>query len=150
MLLNFTNGEPFATGAVSYRLPQDGADATRITIGVEIEENLTEAIVDTATPYIICSPSLAKLLNLDPASGMKANRMLMRGIWVEGRLYRINISLLADEGEALSIEAPAFVPDLTQDFTEGFLPRSFLGWTQCLESVRFAVDSFTETFYFGN
>jgi len=149
MLLNLTNGEPFATGAIAYRIPDDGADARRITVFIEIEENLTEAIIDTGAPYVVCSPSLARVLQLNPANALDTQRMMIRGIWVRGGFHRIQISLLADEGEAVSIEATAFIPDLDQNFTEEFLPRSFLGLTQCLEAVRFAIDPFSETFYFG-
>lgn len=149
MLLNFTNGSPFATGAVAYRLPQEGSDASRITIGLEIEENLTEAIIDTGAPYVICSPDLAKLINLDPNEILYAKKLLIRGVWIEGNIYRINISLLPDEGVALLMEVPAFIPSPEQEFTEGFLPRSFLGMLGCLESFTFAVDPVTETFYFG-
>jgi hypothetical protein len=150
MLLQHThNGEPFATGAIAYRIPQQGTDAARITIALEIEEHLTEAIIDTAAPYVVCSPSLAKLLNLNPANAISTDRMLIRGYWLRGGLHRVNLSLLPDIGEALSIEAPAFVPDPNQEFTEGFLPRSFLGLTQCLESICFAIDPHREFFYFG-
>lgn len=68
---------------------------------------------------------------------------------MRGGFHRIQISLLADEGEAVSIEATAFIPDLDQNLTDEFLPRSFLGLTQCLEAVRFAIDPLSETFYFG-
>lgn len=149
MLLNLTNGEPFATGAIAYRIPEEGADARRITIGVEIEQNLTEAIIDTGAPYVVCSPSLAKLLQLNPANALSTHRIMIRGIWVRGGFHRIQISFLADEGEAVSIEATAFIPDLDQNLTDEFLPRSFLGLTQCLEAIRFAIDPLSETFYFG-
>jgi hypothetical protein len=149
MLINFTNGQAFATGAVAYRVPQEGSDASRITIGIEIEENLTEAIIDTGAPYVVCSPDLSKLLNPDPAKLMYAQKLRIRGTWVEGNVYRINISFLADEGEALMIEAPAFIPDPNQEFNEEFIPRSFLGLHGCLESVKFGIDPLTDTFYFG-
>jgi hypothetical protein len=149
MLLYLTDRTQFSLGAVAYRLPQGGTDATRITIGLEIEENMTEAIIDTGAPYLICSPSLSKLFTPDPAKLMYAKKLLIRGVWVAGTIYRINLSLLPDEGEALMIEAPAFIPDPDQEFTEGFLPRSFLGMFGCLEMIRFALDPLTETFYYG-
>lgn len=149
MLLKFANNEPFATGAIAYRIPQQGADAARITIGVEIEENLTEAIIDTGAPYIVCSPWLARLINLDPDRVREKITMRIRGYKIEGVLYRLRLSLLADEGEPLAIEAPAFIPDSMQEFTEGFLPRSFIGLSACLESICFAIDPNRELFYFG-
>jgi hypothetical protein len=149
MLINFTNGWPFATGATAYRIPQQGSDASRITITLEIEENLTEAIVDTGAPYVVCSPDLAKLFDLQPERLLGTKRLLIRGVWIEGNLYRINLSFLAEEGESLLMEAPAFIPDPNQQFEEGFLPRSFLGLLGCLESMKFGIDPFTDTFYFG-
>lgn len=149
MLLKHANDEPFAMGAVAYRIPQRGADAERIVIGLEIEENLTEAIVDTGAPYVVCSPWLAKLLTLEPDRVIRPHRMSIRGYWIEGVLYRLRFSLLADEGESIAIEAPAFIPHSIQEFTEGFLPRSFVGLSQCLEAICFAVDPHRELFYFG-
>lgn len=149
MLLYLTDKTQFSVGATAYRLPREGADASRITIGLEIEENITEAIIDTGAPYVVCSPSFSKLFTPDPAKLMYAKKLLIRGVWVEGRIYRINISLLPDEGDALMIEAPAFIPNPEQEFTEGFLPRSFIGMFGCLEMIRFALDPLTETFYYG-
>src|SRR5258708_4830382 len=108
----------------------------RITIGVRIEETLTEAIIDTGAPYVVCSPCIARQVNLDTASALFAEKLLIRGVWVKGGIHRINISFLADQGESLLIEAPAFIPDPEQEFTQGFLPRSFLGMLGCFEIVR--------------
>jgi hypothetical protein len=66
MLLYLADRTPFSVGAIAYRIPQDGTDARRITIGLEIEENMTEAVIDTGAPYVICSPDLSKLLTPDP------------------------------------------------------------------------------------
>jgi len=149
MLLNFTDGQPFATGAVAFRIPEDDEHTRRITIPLETEENLTEAIVDTGAPYVVCSPNLASLLELNPDNALEKHRLIIRGVVVTGGLHRINLVLMADEGEGLRLEVTAFVPDKNQGLAEGFLPRSFLGLSHCLEAIRFAVDPLAETFYFG-
>jgi hypothetical protein len=142
-------GADFATGAAGYNTMPDATTA-RITVDIEIQDSfLTHAILDTGAPYFICSPEVARLLELDPNDAIEAKRILIRGVWVEGGIYRLGISLIADEGETLVLDAPAFVPDPAQEFREGFLPASFLGMIGCLESIRFGVDPFSQTFYFG-
>ncbi|MBI3732481.1 MAG: hypothetical protein HY259_03370 [Chloroflexi bacterium] len=74
--------------------------------------------------------------------------MLIRGIWYSGRLYLLNLTLLAIEGYSLELSATAFVPDSEWAESWGHLP-SFLGLPGCLERLRFAVDPSTDTFYFG-
>ncbi len=151
MVLNFADGEPFATGAAEYGFsPTLGSEAAeRITLPVEIEGQQTTAIVDTGAPYLVCDPDLAKVVDFDHAGALDAREILIRGLWVKGAIHRVNLVLLADVGESLFLETPAFVPDSVQDFAPGFFPSSFLGLVGCLESIRFAVDPSSRTFYFG-
>ena len=59
-----------------------------------------------------------------------------------GRLERTRISIVADEGESLNVEATVWVsPD--------WPGHSFLGYGGLLERIRFAVDPSDNTFYFG-
>jgi len=61
---------------------------------------------------------------------------------VEGRLERTAVSILADEGDSLDIEATAFVSPDWKDVT-------FLGYSGLLERIRFAIDPRENLFYFG-
>ena len=58
----------------------------------------------------------------------------------------MDLTFMADEGEDVTVEATVFIPKI--DPALWFLP-SFIGWTGCLERLRFAIDPLDETFYFG-
>lgn len=148
-MLRFANGEPFATGATRYTIPEEREAEQRITIEIRIEGHKTEAIVDTGAPYVVCHPSIANQIGLDPDAGIPTEDMTIRKMSVKGGLHRLNVALLAEEGNGLSFTATAFVPNPEEDYATTLLPRSFLGLICCLESIRFAVDPFTRTFYFG-
>jgi hypothetical protein len=60
----------------------------------------------------------------------------------QGTLYRGQVTLPADEGESLDLDATVFVcPD--------WPGPNFLGYQGLLQRVRFAVDPESNTFYFG-
>ncbi|HEY4815456.1 MAG TPA: hypothetical protein VIH58_12295 [Chthoniobacterales bacterium] len=86
------------------------------------------------------------LLTLDPADALQSLDILIRGMWVKGGLHRLELVLLASEGDSLSMEATAFVPDAALNF--GISHPFFIGYIGCLECVRFAIDAHTEKFYF--
>jgi hypothetical protein len=67
---------------------------------------------------------------------------------VSGRLYRLSLTLLADEGEDVTIQTTAFLPEREEAEHWGDMP-CLLGLHGCLERLRFAVDPRTEHFYFG-
>lgn len=147
MLLH-PNGETFATGAIRYSYRPVSANETtnRIILLVEIAGVLTEAVVDTGAPYVICAPRIALLAGFDRAYALARMRMLIRGMQLEGSLTRLSIKLLAREGDDLTVDATVFVPDVEEYW--GSFP-SFIGLTGFLERLRFAVDPSTDTFYFG-
>ena len=147
MLLH-PNGETFATGAIRYSYRPVSANETtnRIILLVEIAGVLTEAVVDTGAPFVICAPRIALLAGFDRAYALARMRMLIRGMQLEGSLTRLSIKLLAREGDDLTVDATVFVPDVEEYW--GSFP-SFIGLTGFLERLRFAVDPSTDTFYFG-
>jgi hypothetical protein len=150
MLLSFPDAQSFATGAVRYFYrPIAGYDQSpRIIAPVEIERITTYAVVDTGAPYVICAPEVAQVIGLKPAAALSKQRMLVRGVVMKGRLYRLTLRLLADRGESLSVDATAFILDPEFEASWGKLP-SFIGLSGCLERLRFAVDPAADTFYFG-
>jgi hypothetical protein len=98
MLLQFPNGEAFATGAIRYDYRPVNAVGTtnRLILPVEIEGILTEAVVDTGAPYVICAPGIARLAGFDRAYALERIRMLIRGMQLEGSLTRLSIKLLVN------------------------------------------------------
>lgn len=148
MLLH-PGGNTFATGAIRYSYrPVSATETTnRIILLVEIEGVLTEAVVDTGAPFVICAPQIALLAGFNRAYALARMRMLIRGMQLEGSLTRLSIKLLAREGDDLTVDATVFVPDVEEYW--GSFP-SFIGLTGFLERLRFAVDPSTDTFYFGS
>lgn len=146
-MLIFSTGEPFATGAMDYGYhPYSDDDmAARVVLPILVEGNLTNAILDTGAPYLICSPSLARHLTLDPGAALSRHEILIRGYRVRGGLHRLSLTLSATYGDSLTFEAISFVPD----FSEQLEFPTFIGLLGCLEWIRFAVDPATNTFYFG-
>ena len=148
MALLFPNGDNFATGAIRYDYRSVTATETtnRIILEVKMQGIPTEAVVDTGAPYVICPPRVARQAGFKGVEPLERLTMLVRGMRLEGGLIRLGITLEADEGENLTVDATAFVPDVEEYW--GDFP-AFLGLTGFLERIRFAVDPNTDTFYFG-
>lgn len=148
MLLQFATGEPFATGAAPYAyVPASEREETpRITLDVLIGDLRTSAFVDTGGVYLICSPQIADALNLDPVTGLPAPNVLFRGMRLRGVLHRIPLTILASQGDTITLEATAFVPDGSTEWLD--FP-CILGIYLCLDRLRFAIDPMNEVFYFG-
>jgi predicted aspartyl protease len=152
MPLVFHDGQKFATGSVpySYRPETERQDIPKLFLQVQIEGQYIEALVDTGAQFFICPPDVAKLLKLQEMNSSTTEALRIRGVRIEGTLHRVTLTLLAEEGESLSVEVTAFVPKTSEEYKlEGPIP-SFLGLFCCLERLRFAVDPSTETFYFGS
>ena len=96
--------------------------------------------------HVICPQKVARQAGFEDVEPLEKMTMLIRGMRLEGGLIRLGITLEADEGENLTVEATAFVPDVEEYW--GDFP-AFLGLTGFLERIRFAVDPNTDTFYFG-
>ena len=88
MVLQIPGGDAFATGAIryDYRPVTEAETTNRIVLLVEIEGILTEAVVDTGAPYVICAPRVAFLAGFDRAYAIERMRMLIRGMQLEGSL----------------------------------------------------------------
>ena len=146
MLLNFENGELFATGVIPY-IRTEYVEGTRINLEVFINEHKVRAIVDTGAPYFICSPEFAEQLDVDADDALDKFEMRIRGFLVKGRLHRVTLTLIATEGESLSFDVTAFVPLKEENYGANF--PSFRGFASCFEWICFAFDTKYERFYFG-
>lgn len=99
--------------------------------------------------YLVCHPAIAGRLALTPSEALSGVQgILLRGTIVHGRLYRLTLTLLADQGEDVMLQTTAFVPEPEEAEHWGDLP-CLLGLYGCLERIRFAVDPRAEQFYFG-
>lgn len=148
MLLQFSGGEPFATGAIryDYRPATKNETTNRMIMQVGVENILAEAVVDTGAPYPVIAPRIAREVGLDRVTPLEREVMLIRGIRMEGGIVRLNMTLPADVGEDLTVDATAFIPDREEYW--GNFP-SFIGQIGFLERIRYAVDPANDTFYFG-
>jgi len=149
-LLAFSDGESFATGLTdyNYRPATEQELMPRIMLQVMIQGLEATAVVDTGAPYVVCTSEIARSINLDPATSLAEIRLLIRGVSISGRLYRLPITFLARQGDDLTVDATAFIPNVEWEASWGSLP-SFIGLSGCLERMRFAVDPVSDTFYFG-
>lgn len=147
-LLYFANGETFASGALGYEYaPITETESTnRIVFEVEIQDIPTRAVLDTGAPYVICSPKVASEAGVEPSAALERKIMLIRGMRLSGFVVRLNVKLVAQEGNDLDVDATVFIPDSEEAW--GDFP-SFIGLSGFLERIRFALDPHTDTFYFG-
>jgi len=148
MLLQFPNGEPFATGAIGYqyRPVTENETTNRLLLQVDVENVLAEAVVDTGAPYSIIAPRIARMAGLNQVKPLERITMLVRGMRLEGKTIRLGMTLRAEVGENLTVDATAFIPDVEEYWGE--FP-SFIGQNGFLDRIRYAVDSSTDMFYFG-
>ena len=144
----FLDGESFTQGSQPYlfRPATTSGNDERVILDVDIEGRRTQAMLDTGAPYLICAPNLADRLGLDAAASIAPIQLLIRGVAVAGALHRLNLTIRAEQGNELTIDATAFVPNAGIPWPA--IP-SIVGLEGCLERVRFALDTSTDTFYFG-
>jgi hypothetical protein len=107
-----------------------------------------EAVVDTGAPWCILDPNVAELMDeITHDDGAQPQALQTRWGTVEGRLHRVTISLLAEEGNSLEFETTVLVPALPPGAT--WDRPSFIGLNNFLNRIRFAVDPNQNVFYFG-
>ncbi len=133
----------FTTGRTSF---VDGPLERESKIYIEVQPGILDlqilAMVDTGAPYCIFDSEVADLLGLafDPTESIWLSTR--RGS-LEGTLHRIDIRIIAQEGQSLNVESTVFV---TSDWRYG----NFLGYPGFLQRLRFAVDPSRNFFHFGS
>jgi len=139
------DGEPFTTGRSRFldhhpRFPEPTAKVFVKIIFAGLDEARV-AQVDTAAAYSILEADVATDLGL---LGLQEpwTRLSTRVGVLNGQLIRIPVTLVADEGESLHLDAVFFV---SPDWRGG----TFLGYTGFLDRLRIALDSPANLFYFG-
>ena len=151
MLLQFASGIPFATGASSYLYQPvlSSENINRILVDVKIGSFEVQAYLDTGAVYMICAPEIGDALQLSETDNVGSERLLFRGTRYHGMLYRVPLMLLAEEGKPLEIDATTFIPQARPDQVWPREFRCILGMAGCFERLRFAIDPFEDTIYFG-
>jgi hypothetical protein len=100
------------------------------------------AQLDTGAAWSVLDPEVATLLGLIDAKGFPAILDTRLGR-KSGRLVKVPIRFLADEGSSFDTEGTFFI---CPDWPSG---RTFLGYSGLLDSIRFALDAQKNHFYFG-
>jgi hypothetical protein len=137
---------PFATGSTRY-FDVDKA-YPRVDARIVIPLTITSvskpvlAVVDTAAPWCIFEPEVGSLFAQDREPMQSGVALSTRLGVLRGDLYRAQVTLPADEGRSLNVEATAFV-------TPDWPGPNFLGYQGLLQRIRFAVDPESNRFYFG-
>lgn len=137
----------FAVGCSFYLDYYPGeTTSSKIVLSVQVNNTgLLTAIVDTGAPWSIFDPELLAFLGINTIHGYYPQEgLIIRGEKYHGMLVRIPITLIADEGEDLTIETTVFVPD-----ADSWHYPNFLGLEGCLSRIRFAIDPSENVFYFG-
>jgi Aspartyl protease len=101
------------------------------------------ALLDTGAEYSILDREIAAEAGLEQLEGQNIT-MTHRDGRTPGRLVRISMRVLADEGETLLVDATVFIP---QDVWP--TGRNFIGYTGFLERVRVGLDPERNDIYFG-
>jgi hypothetical protein len=83
-------------------------------------------------PVVYLEARIAEAINLMDEEGQPQSLSTRLGL-VNGQLKRTTITIIADDGNSIDVEATVFV---SADWTAG----NFLGYAGLLERVRFAVD----------
>lgn len=149
-MLHFNNGDVFAAGVTEFQFEPLSPDDPnkRIILRVEVENISSLVVIDTGAPYLIAGVDLADRLGVDNDNSLADIKIIIRGIRFEGSLTRLSIKFPASDGEAQVFEATAFIPNRDEDSKWPDRP-TFLGFENCLERVRFAIDTSQTQFYFG-
>jgi len=142
--------ERFATGVVTYadHFGDDYVQNTRSVVLARFGQRVfTDAIVDTGALWCILNPQIADQISSQERMWLGDERLYVRGVLYRGSLFRLPITLMADEGDDLTVEATVFVPTFQAD--EEWVHPNFLGLDGFLHRLRFAVDPAENAFYFG-
>src|SRR6266850_7478928 len=141
------DGANFSGGRATFEdnLPSVLGRSARVYVKIAVN-GLAEPILvllDTGAEYSVLAREVAEDVGLDTADG-QATTIEHRGGSTPGKLIRTTVTMVADEGMSLDVDATVFVPD------NGWPPgRSFIGYSGFLSHVRFALDPQNNDIYFG-
>lgn len=138
-------GKSFTTGRAKFQDQAPGAPEATAKIFVKIEFPALEgswlAQVDSGAAYSMLDVEVAQALDVLDGNGQPASIHTRLGL-IAGRLERIPLVLVADEGDSLDVEATFFV-------SREWSGKTFLGYKGFLDRLRIALDPPVNDFYFG-
>jgi hypothetical protein len=138
--------EAFTTGRCRYT-DADGRSvgSARICIKVVPEDWDTPvlAVLDTGADWSVLNTEVAEDLGLFGIEGESISLSTRFGT-IAGQLVPAAVTIIADGGDSLRVEATVFV---SADWPPN--AGTFLGYSGLLERIRFAVDPQKNDFFFG-
>jgi hypothetical protein len=137
-------GQDYAARAAYLPEYHDGTHRLLVAVTCRIGELpfVTRALLDTGSEWCVLPGSLARRLGCDLAPTASMPRLHTRFGMLAGRLERISMTFVPEEGEPVETDATWFVsPD--------WPGPTVIGWKGCLERMRFALDPTDDSFYFA-
>lgn len=128
-------------------VPDHPAGAHRLFVAVAcLVEDLPSpifALLDTASEWCVLPASVSTDLGLDLEPDEHSIPLHTRFGEVRGRLERVRMRLIADEGDPIEIQATCFI---SQEWPGPMV----IGWKGCLERIRFGLAPDEEALYFAS
>lgn len=139
------DGEPFTSGRSRFldlhpRFPEPTSKVF-VKISFSGLDETWIAQIDTGAAYSILEAETARELGLFDFKEERTRISTRFGI-LSGQLVRVPVTLVADQGNSLDLEAVFFV-------SREWRGSTFIGYTGFLDRLRVALDSPANLFYFG-
>ncbi len=140
------SGEPFATGASAYfdARPELREPLPRIYVEFQPggKDRSFVALLDTGGHYCILQPDVAASIQDQMVDRLAPAVLRTAHGTVSGELFLHRLTLLAQQGQPLDLDATVFVSD-------DWPGPNILGYTGALDRLRFAIDPGGNRFFFG-
>ncbi|HEY1307930.1 MAG TPA: aspartyl protease family protein [Vicinamibacterales bacterium] len=141
------SGNNFSSGRASFldSPPDQQGRSARIYVKVAVP-GIAEtflALLDTGAEWSILDREIAEEIGLTSVDGQPISLRHKEGT-TDGKLVRTTMTMIADEGAALDVDATVFVPD--NAWPTG---KNFIGYSGFLENIRIALDPQNNHVYFG-
>lgn len=143
-MLAFLDGRPFTTGKARFSDHANSpADTAEIYVRIELQGFGAPLLaqLDTGATWSVLNAEVAAELVLLDGDG-EPIRLATRHGAVDGRLEEVGLTIVAENGRSLEVQAVVFVSPEWHDHT-------FLGYRGLLERIRFALDPQESEFHFG-
>lgn len=140
-------GSDFSSGRATFfdSLPSVENRSARIYVRVAVPgmEETFLALLDTGAEWSVLDREIAEQLGIAEVEGPTITMRHKEGS-TPGKLIRTTVTMIADEGVGLDVDATVFVPDSA--WPTG---RNFIGYSGFLEKIRIGLDPQRNDVYFG-
>ena len=141
-------GGDFSSGRATFfdSLPATQNRSARVYVRVAVPgmDEAFLALLDTGAEWSILDREIAEQIGIADGEGDTITLRHKEGV-TPGRLVRTTVTMIADEGVGLDVDATVFVPN--DAWPSG---RSFIGYSGFLEKIRIGLDAQRNDLYFGS